>query len=203
MLELFSGSKVMSETFKEHGWDTFTIDYNPKYKPDLVADINMIEPEHLIEQLGDIDSIWSSPDCTCLSIAGIQWHWKHFIPDDKAVKAIELDKHTVDLILKLNPKYWFIENPRGMLRKQPFMLPFPRYTVTYCQYGDTRQKPTDIFTNHPNPRFKPACKPGAPCHISTPRSTHPKGSTEGISDPFFKSMIPKALCEHVVKICED
>ena len=33
--------------------------------------------------------------------------------------------------------------------------------LTYCQYGDQRQKPTDIWTNHPQPNFKPPCKQGA------------------------------------------
>ena len=42
-----------------------------------------------------------------------------------------------------------------------FMQGLPRYTVTYCQYGERRQKPTDIWTKHPNPKFKPPCKCGS------------------------------------------
>lgn len=62
-----------------------------------------------------------------------------------------VNTHVLEMIKELQPKYWFIENPRGGLRKMRFMQGLPRYTVTYCQYGDTRMKPTDIFTNHPNP----------------------------------------------------
>ena len=62
-----------------------------------------------------------------------------------------VNQHVLKLIRELNPQYWFIENPRGGLRKMRFMKDLPRYTLTYCQYGDTRMKPTDIFTNHPNP----------------------------------------------------
>ena len=43
--------------------------------------------------------------------------------------------------------FYFIENPRGMLRKQKMMEEFTRYTITYCKYGDDRMKPTDIWTN--------------------------------------------------------
>ena len=39
-----------------------------------------------------------------------------------------------------------------------FMKYIPRYTTTYCKYGEERMKPTDLFTNHPNPQFKPPCK---------------------------------------------
>ncbi len=39
--------------------------------------------------------------------------------------------------LKLNPNLiWYIENPRGMMRKMPCMQNLIRHTVTYCQYGD-------------------------------------------------------------------
>lgn len=76
----------------------------------------------------------------------------------------------------------------------------PRYTVTYCQYGDTRMKPTDIFTNHPDPRFKPPCRNGDPCHTRAPRGA--RTGTQGLSK-IDRSRIPDELCDHVVSICED
>src|SRR3990167_3554246 len=55
------------------------------------------------------------------------------------------------------------ENPRGVLRKMPFMKDFIRHTVSYCQYGDNRMKPTDIWTNALFWKPKPICKNGSPC----------------------------------------
>jgi len=81
-----------------------------------------------------------------------------------------------------------------------FMQGLPRYTVTYCQYGDSRQKPTDIWTNHPEPNFKPPCKSGAPCHISAPRGS--KTGTQGLKGAKERAVIPPELCEHIVDICE-
>lgn len=75
----------------------------------------------------------------------------------------------------------------------------PRYTVTYCQYGDNRMKPTDIFTNHPDPQFKPPCKNGDPCHERAPRGA--KTGTQGLSK-IDRSRIPDELCEHIVSISE-
>lgn len=61
-----------------------------------------------------------------------------------------------------------------------WMKSLPRYTVTYCQYGDTRMKPTDIWTNHPDPRFKPMCKNGDSCHVPAPRGS--KTGTQGLKN---------------------
>ena len=82
-----------------------------------------------------------------------------------------------------------------------FVQDIPRYTVTYCQYGDTRMKPTDIFTNHPNPNFKPPCKKGDSCHVSAPRGS--KTGTQGLKNAIERSKIPQKLCEHIVDICEN
>ena len=45
-------------------------------------------------------------------------------------------------------------------KQMEWMRGLPRYTVTYCQYGDNRMKPTDIWTNHPEPKFLPMCHNG-------------------------------------------
>ena len=82
-----------------------------------------------------------------------------------------------------------------------FMKDKPRYTVTYCQYGDDRMKPTDIWTNHPSPKFKPPCKNGDSCHVSAPRGS--RTGTQGRKNSTERSLIPSELCDYVVKICEE
>lgn len=89
-----------------------------------------------------------------------------------------VDQHVISLIKELNSTYYFIENPRGGMRKMSWMQELPRYTVTYCQYGDERMKPADIWTNHSNPKFKPMCKNGDSCHVSAPRGA--KTGTQGL-----------------------
>ena len=37
-------------------------------------------------------------------------------------------------------------------------------------------KPTDIWTNHPDPQFKPPCKKGDNCHEAAPRGSHNTGT---------------------------
>lgn len=207
VLELFCGTKSISNAFKERGHEVYTVDWEKSFEPTLCADIGNLTAEQVKELCGGIpEVIWASPDCTSYSVAAIGHHRK--LEPNGNLKAVtdyakECDKintHLIALINELNPTYWFIENPRGALRKMDFMKGLPLYTVTYCQYGDTRQKPTDIWTNHPNPKFKPPCKAGAPCHVAAPRGS--KTGTQGIKGSKDRARIPKALCEHIVDICE-
>lgn len=119
---------------------------------------------------------------------------------DYAKFCDKVDQHVLELIKQLSPTYYFIENPRGGMRKMTWMKDLPRYTITYCQYGDTRMKPTDIWTNHPNPNFLPPCKNGDKCHTPAPRGS--KTGTQGLKGAKERSVIPEDLCIHIVEICE-
>lgn len=154
------------------------------------------------------DVIWASPDCTTYSVAAISHHRKRNAEtgnlepiSEYAQFCDKTNKHVLDLIRELKPKYYFIENPRGGLRKMDFMKDLSRYTVTYCQYGDTRMKPTDIWTNYPNPNFKPMCKNGDKCHVAAPRGS--ATGTQGIKGAAERAIIPEELCKYIVKICEE
>lgn len=175
---------------------------------DLYADIAELTAQDILSKFGKPDVIWASPDCTTFSIAAISHHRKknpitgNLDPVSPYAQFCDrVDKHCIELIKELNPKFWFIENPRGGMRKMDFMQDLPRYTVTYCQYGDARMKPTDIWTNHPNPKFKPCCHNGDSCHTPAPRGS--KTGTQGLKNSIDRSRIPEQLCEHIVDICEE
>lgn len=208
VLELFAGTRSIGKAFEEKGHEVFSVEWNRDFDDiDMYADIGQISAQDILERFGHPDVIWASPDCTSYSIAAISHHRRQgengdLIPvSDYAKFCDRVNQHVLRLILALSPKYWFIENPRGGLRKMEFMEGLPRYTITYCQYGDTRMKPTDIWTNHPNPKFKPPCHNGDPCHISAPRGA--KTGTQGLKDSVERSKIPADFCRHIVDICEE
>lgn len=208
VLELFCGTKSVSNVFKARGHEVFTVDWDENFSPDLAIDIESLTVEQIKEMCGGVpDVIWASPDCATYSVAAISYHRRKSADgslepiSDYARKCDRVNKHLIELINQLQPKYWYIENPRAGLRKMDFMQGLPRYTVTYCQYGDKRMKPTDIWTNHPNPRFRPACKNGDKCHESAPRGS--KTGTQGLKDSKDRARIPTALCTHIVDICEE
>ncbi|MEM5097209.1 DNA cytosine methyltransferase [Enterococcus faecalis] len=207
ILELFAGTRSIGKAFESQGHEVFSVEWDKKHKNiDWYADIGKITATEIIERFGRPDVIWASPDCSSYSIAAISHHRKkesdgNLAPVSEYAKFCdEVNQHVLRLIEELHPKYWFIENPRGGMRKMNFMKDLPRYTVTYCQYGDTRMKPTDIWTNHPSPRFKPMCKNGAPCHVSAPRGS--RTGTQGLKGSIERSRIPEKLCKHIVSICE-
>ena len=208
VLELFAGKRCIGKAFEKHGHQVYSVEWNKELPGiHLYADISTVTASQIIENFGMPDVIWASPDCTSYSIAAISHH-RTKEPDGNLAPVSEYAKfcdrvntHVIQLIHELNPKVFFIENPRGGMRKMRFMQGIPRYTVTYCQYGDTRMKPTDIFTNHPNPNFKPMCHNGDPCHQSAPRGS--KTGTQGIKGSADRALIPAELCEHIVDICEE
>ncbi len=209
VLELFAGTRSIGKAFEARGHEVYSVDWDKSFDNiDLYADIATLTAEQIIKDFGRPDVIWASPDCTSFSIAAISHHRKknevtgNLDPvSDYAKFCDKVDQHVITLIKKLKPKYFFIENPRGGMRKMTWMQEFPRYTVTYCQYGDTRMKPTDLWTNHPNPQFKPPCHNGDSCHVSAPRGS--KTGTQGLKGSKERSVIPQKLCEHIVDICED
>ena len=195
-LELFSGTESFSKVARARGHYTFTVDIEPKFNPSLVKDISVITLDDIPKEFRHPDVLWASIPCTCYSVASMGHHWAASgVPKTKeAEEAIRLAQKTISFIRELNPRYWFIENPRGMLRKLPVMSGLPRHTVAYCQYGDKRQKPTDIWTNCDVWRPKPMCKPGSPCHEAAPRGS--RTGTQGLS-VVQRSVIPPALFEEI------
>lgn len=209
LLEMFAGTRSISKAFEERGHKTFSIEWNKDFENiDLYEDINNVTAKDIIKLCGGVpDVIWASPDCTTYSVAAISHHRKkneetgNLDPiSDYAKFCDKTNIHVLELIEELKPKYYFIENPRGGLRTMNFMRGLYRYTVTYCQYGDSRMKPTDIWTNCLNPNFKPACKNGDRCHEAAPRGSIT--GTQGLKNAKERSIIPKDLCNYIVDLCE-
>lgn len=208
ILELFAGTRSISKAFEARGHEVYCVEWDKNFENiDLYADISTLTAETILRDFGRPDVIWASPDCTTYSVAAIGKHRRKNEEtgslDPVSEYAIFCDKtnqHVLELIQELQPSFWFIENPRGGMRKMAWIKDLPRYTVTYCQYGDTRMKPTDIWTNHPAPDFKPACKNGDPCHERAPRGA--RTGTQGLKGSKDRSIIPPALCNHIVQICE-
>ena len=207
VLELFAGTRSIGKAFEKHGHEVYSIEWNKDFDNiDWYEDIGKITAQDILDRFGRPDVIWASPDCTSYSLAAISHHrvknkeTGNLDPiTDYAKFCDDVNAHVIDLIHELNPKYFFIENPRGGLCNMTFMQGIPKYLVTYCQYGDTRMKPTHIFTNYPDPQFK-HCKNRDLCHEKAPRGS--RTGTQGIKGSVDRSRIPDKLCEYIVELCE-
>lgn len=178
-----------------------SIDWKPFEGVGLVKDI----AELSITDIPFIpDIVWASPDCTTYSLAAIGKHRRGIAPKSEYAKKCDaVNSHFIGLIrqwLEISPKLvFFIENPRGMMRKMPFVHGLERYTVWYCQYGDDRAKPTDIWTNSRTWDPRRQCfNQNRFCH----HDRAPRGSatgTQGRKNSFEKSRIPKELVVEILQ----
>jgi len=203
ILELFAGSRSIGKVADELGYKVFSVDIKNFDKINLVKDIEFLNVKDIPFKP---DMIWASPPCTTYSIAAISHHRDMGRPKtDFAAKSDRLVLNTLKLIKEYNCIY-FIENPRGYLRKMNFMLGIPKTTIWYCKYGFKNAKPTDVFSNHIYSLFNPnGWKPRPKCfngNIKCHHESAPRGSqtgTQGIKGNYERSKIPKQLCEEIIK----
>lgn len=208
LIELFAGSRSVGKIAEQMGWDVWSTDIEPFPGIDHVSDFLNVSYTDMPVWNGRKIVVWASPPCTAFSIASVSHHWEKtpggaLVPKSEGARlGRELSMRTMNLCLRLQSLFgavFFIENPRGMMRKmwwmqQPHLV---RKTVTYCQYGDSRMKPTDIWTNCQAWKPRPMCKNGMPCHESAPRGS--KTGTQGLKNNFERSKIPPALCREVLE----
>jgi len=201
MLDLFSGLGGASQAMEEgEKWEVTTVDNQEKFEPDICTDVLKLSPNDFEE---NFDLIWASPPCDRFTVAQIGRYWDKedglYMPkSSEVVNRINLVYHSLFLINELNPDYWFLENPRAMLRN---IIGEPRATITYCQYGDDKMKPTDLWGKHPPSFPYRKCNSGDGCHESSPRGS--KTGTQGLKTSEERAKVPYGLSKTVKKSIEN
>ena len=197
--DLFSGTGSATQAFQDAGHTVIKVELDPYFDADE-RDILTLRAADLEAKYGRPHFIWASPPCTTFSVASLSHYWdiNGQPKNDKSKAGIALVEHTINLIEELRPEYgYLIENPRAMLRRLPIMQEHTRRTVTYCQYGDTRMKPTDLWGYVQEWQPRPACTNGAPCHESAPRGS--RTGTQGVKGSRERSRVPYQLGEEILE----
>jgi hypothetical protein len=208
VLDLYSGLGGWSQPALDGGHEVTRVEWDQRLAdtvPNTVrADITAVTADQLIELAGGKpDLILASPPCEAWSVMVLSRNWyPDYTPKSpRAEAAIQMVSHTLDLIRAIDPEFWVMENPRGMMRKHPVVAGLERRTVTYCHYGEKRMKPTDLWSDRwmPSLVLAPACKNGDPCHVRAPRGS--MTGTQGMSGRqngyWEKSLIPYPLARDV------
>jgi site-specific DNA-cytosine methylase len=213
VLELFAGSRSIGKVAETLGYEVFSSDLNDFEGIDYAVDILDFD---INKVPFTPDIIWASPPCTTYSVSAISHHRPHNKEmSDFAKKSDLIVKKTIQIIRELKPRFWYIENPRGMLRKQLFMEGLPRTTIWYCKYGENRAKPTDIWSNNIRNLINPdGWQPRPECFNGNDKCHHdkqPRGyaakkksgalgkGTQGMKNNYERSKIPEQLCLEILK----
>ena len=197
VFDFFAGTGSSTQAFEDAGHTVITFELDKQFDVTEQVDIMELTAIELFRKYGRPDFVWASPPCTAFSVASIGHHWTGgagaYVPKTEAASFNQqLVWKTRSLIAGLNPKLgWLIENPRGVLRKLPPVQGLTRRTVTYCQYGDNRMKPTDLWGEVPGWVPREMCKNGDTCHESAPRGA--KTGTQGRAGAKLRSMVPYEL----------
>ena len=210
VLDLFSGLGGWSQAFKDRGHDVVTIDNDPKFKADIVTDLSKVDHLEFWDST-PFDIILASPPCNCFSIASVYRHWDKDTKkpkDEETRKAIRLVGNTIKLILDLQPRWWILENPRGMLRN---VLGKPSATTYFASWQSDNEREDTLKAFHD--KRKPALKATdlwgvlPDMEFSNPLKWEkaPRGSRsgiQGIKDSALRAKIPYGLSLAVCIACE-
>lgn len=110
MLDLYAGLKGASAAMKDRGWKVRTLDIDPSFDPDIVADARSFSWGG-----GPLDLVWASPPCDEFS--------REFMPWCRTGKdpSMELLRATIRIIHEIDPRFWVIENVKGAVK---WFMPF-------------------------------------------------------------------------------
>lgn len=115
MLDLFSGRGGASRAMVERGWHVTTVDNDPQFAPDIVADVTGLE------WTTPVDLLWASPPCTEFSRESMPWCATGMPPDVSLVSA------SLRVIDMCSPRFWVLENVRGAVRYLEPLLGVPAF----------------------------------------------------------------------------
>jgi hypothetical protein len=193
-LELFSGQATFSRLMKARGFKSYTLDFDKRHKADFCEDILLWNCPFVP---GSVAAIWASPDCRLLSRNGSSFHWEKitigyrrykYVPKtDAACRSVAQVARTVDIIRRLDPVVWFIENPVGRIHHLECIksLGHYRYGVNYKDWGFSYSKETYIFTNQLLP-------------LPTKKVVRPGASVKDVRNRVKRASIPAALLSFLI-----
>lgn len=199
VLDLFCGLGGFSQAFEESDrWGVTTVDIEERFDPDICSDVFDLRPSDFEQEF---DVVLASPPCQCFSVANFSaGHFSDGRPQtDRGSDALALVHHTIGLIRGLSPRFWFVENPRGLLRS---LYELPTGTVCYCQYGLDWMKPTDLWGRHPPHLEYKQCSNGDNCHQSAPRGFDSGTQSSHVRDPAERAKVPDELSRSIRDACE-
>jgi hypothetical protein len=144
ILSLCNGTGSWEAPYREAGYRVIGVD--PLNPSEFGHDVRTMR----VDQLPPIHGVLAAPPCTHLASSGARW-WETKGPE-RLEDALATVFACIDIIAKVRPMWWALENPVGRL---------PRYlgkwieTFQPCDYGDPYTKRTCLWGDFTMPRRRP------------------------------------------------
>jgi hypothetical protein len=217
-VDFFSGLGGFSQAFLESdGWRVIRIDYDRNFRhiPNThILDLMKID-HNTLRRLGanKPDILLMSPPCECFSLMSVYHYWENGRPKKQETRdAIALVQRAMLLKDQIQPKYWILENPNGMMKK---VLGQPNQYTWWGSWYSERDllmqvlkehdfskpplKPTSLWGLFPDIRWRPKPKKGE-------YQKAPRGAKAGIQNsvlrPEVRSCIPYDFSAELVRAIE-
>ena len=191
-IDLCSGLGGFSQAFVDAGWDVLRIDNDDRFRGvpfTIIADVCQVDS--IVEAIGAKGMpslIVASPPCERFSLGN------RMFPKVGVAKALEVVGAVFEIIARVRPENWIVENPRGRLR---WFIGNPTSSIRLSDYGSKYMKPTDLWHNI---GFAPlvSTRPYEPSWSST--KNQGKGSTGllRLRDPAKRAEMPKGLGQAIL-----
>lgn len=170
-LELFCGAAKFTKVFSQPGYINHSFDIRFRRgvcEPTIRGNILDYTAEDFRKLYNDqpIHAVWASIPCPIFSYGSGDHYFRDHSYSEKALYFLNIAKHTLQILTDLKPVYFFIENPRGRLYREKFMIDWIIRNngmikeCTLSSYGFPTTKPTHIFTNFYALELKPMAKYG-------------------------------------------
>lgn len=153
ILHLCANTGSDSKPYFESGYNVVLVDE--------IIDVRTFIPPQ------DVYGIIANPPCTQFSLARTTAKTPRDIRG-----ALEIVSACFRIIYMTRPKFWIMENPKGLLRKY---IGQPKITIQPYWFGDSYSKQTDLWGNFNIPKF-------SPCRLSPEEINAMKQNTRKLSD---------------------
>ncbi len=111
-LDLCSGLGGASQPAIDRGWEVIRVDIDPRFKPDIVADVRALP----FWDMGDTkpDIVWASPPCTEFTKDTLPKTWAATWKSEPQIEqAIDLVRACHWACVTLSKEFWIVENVMG------------------------------------------------------------------------------------------
>ena len=182
-IDLCSGLGGLSQAFMDAGWEVVRVDNDPKFAPDILADVRELLKDEAFMALRPY-VILTSPPCERLSKA-----------DDWPLPGIFLGMSVagacMEIVARMRPKYWALENPGwGYLR---WFIGEPTMRFRLNSFGYRTVKPTGIWGNVPLGLINDSPK----------RNSEPNMWARGPHNPAQRALMPYDLSQAILEAVEN